>query len=85
MVFGISSDSVKSHKRFRTKHQLPFDTLADTDNLVRRTYGVKGNLLGLIPGRETFVIDKKGIVKMRFNSTAATKHIPKALEVVQGL
>ncbi|TVZ51635.1 peroxiredoxin [Dokdonia sp. Hel_I_53] len=82
-VFGISSDSVESHKRFREKHHLPFDTLADKSNSVRRRYGVKGNLLGLIPGRETFVIDKDGVIQMKFNSMAASQHIPKALEVVK--
>lgn len=85
IVFGISSDSVASHKRFRTKHNLPFDTLSDKNNNVRRKYGVKGDLLGLIPGRHTFVIDKEGIIQMRFNSMAASTHIPKALKVVQGL
>lgn len=84
-VFGISSDSVKSHKRFREKHNLPFDTLSDKNNNVRRKYGVKSALLGLLPGRETFVIDAKGIIQMRFNSMAAGKHIPRALEVVKGL
>ena len=83
-VFGISSDSVKSHQRFREKHNLPFDTLSDKNNIVRRTYGVKGNLLGLLPGRETFVIDANGIIQMRFNSMAAKRHIPKALEMIKG-
>ena len=84
-VFGISSDSVKSHQRFRKKYNLPFDTLSDKNNNVRRKYGVKSNLLGLLPGRETFVIDAKGTIQMRFNSMAAGKHIPKALEIVKGL
>ncbi len=84
-VFGISSDSVESHKRFREKHNLPFDTLADKNNSVRRTYGVKGNLLGIIPGRETFVVDRQGVLQMKFNSMAANKHIPKALEVLRAL
>jgi len=84
-VFGISSDSVKSHQRFKKKHNLPFDTLSDKNNNVRRKYGVKSNLLGLLPGRETFVIDAKGTIQMRFNSMAAGKHIPKALDIVKGL
>ena len=84
-VFGISADSVESHKRFRTKHNLPFDTLSDANNKVRKKYGVKNELLGLLPGRETFVIDTSGIIKMRFNSMMAAKHIPKALSVIKGL
>ena len=84
-VFGISSDSVESHKRFRKKHNLPFDTLSDKSGKVRKRYGVKNELLGLLPGRETFVINKKGVIQMRFNSMLANKHIPKALAVVKGL
>lgn len=84
-VFGISSDSVESHKRFRAKHNLPFDTLSDKNNNVRRKYGVKNELLGLLPGRETFVIDASGVIQMRFNSMMASKHIPKALKVIKGL
>ena len=84
-VFGISADSVESHKRFRAKHNLPFDTLSDANNKVRKKYGVKNELLGLLPGRETFVIDTSGIIKMRFNSMMAAKHIPKALSVIKGL
>ena len=84
-VFGISADSVESHKRFRTKHNLPFDTLSDANNKVRKKYGVKNELLGLLPGRETYVIDASGIIKMRFNSMMAAKHIPKALSVIKGL
>ncbi|WP_375253473.1 peroxiredoxin [Dokdonia donghaensis] len=84
-VFGISADSVASHKRFKAKHNLPFDTLSDQKNKIRRLYGVKNELLGLLPGRETFVIDATGTVKMRFNSMMAVKHIPKALSVIKGL
>lgn len=84
-VFGISTDDVASHKRFQKKYQLPFDTLADTGGKVRRKYSVKSELLGLLPGRETFVIDKNGIIQMRFNSMLAGRHIPKALKIVKGL
>lgn len=84
-VFGISSDSVESHKRFREKNNLPFDTLSDKNNKVRQKYGVKNELLGLLPGRETFVIDSTGVIQMRFNSIMAGKHIPKALTVIEGL
>jgi len=84
-VFGISTDSVNSHARFAKKYKLPFTMLADAGGKVRKLYGVKGDLFGLIPGRETFVIDAKGIVQMRFNSQNATPHIQKALEMLKDL
>jgi len=82
-VIGISGDSVNSHARFVKKYNLPFTMLADVDNKVRKMYDVKGNFMGLIPGRETFVIDASGIVQMRFDSVLATKHIPMALKMLQ--
>jgi peroxiredoxin Q/BCP len=83
MVIGISADSVNSHARFVKKYKLPFTMLADIDNKVRKLFDVKGNFMGLIPGRETFVIDAQGIIQMRFDSLLATKHIPKALKMLQ--
>ena len=41
------------------------------------------NFLGLIPGRATYVIDKKGVVQLIFDSTSAKIHIEKALEILK--
>ena len=85
-VIGISSDSIGSHKKFAGKRKLPFILLSDRDKNVRKAYGVKGTLLGLLPGRETFVIDKEGIIRHHFSSQfQAEKHIDEALEVVKRL
>ena len=42
VVFGISADSVKSHKKFADKYNLPFTILSDEDKKVVRKYGVWG-------------------------------------------
>ncbi len=39
-VFGISVDSVASHKKFETKYKLPFTLLADEDKKIVEKYGV---------------------------------------------
>ena len=84
-VVGISSDSIDSHRRFVAKHQFPFLLLSDSDQAVRKRYGVT-KTLGLFPGRVTFVIDAKGIVRHVFSSQFnATKHIPEALRIVRDL
>ena len=57
-VIGISSDSVASHKKFSKKYNLPHILLSDPTEEIRQRFGVKGHLLGLIPGRQTFVVDK---------------------------
>ncbi len=82
-VIGISSDSKTSHERFASKYNLPFVLLSDENGKVKRKFGVKNNFLGLLPGRETYVVDKNGKVIYVFNSMNAERHIFKALEVLQ--
>ena len=40
VVFGISTDSEKSHKKFEDKFQLPFTLLADIEKVVVNAYDV---------------------------------------------
>jgi peroxiredoxin Q/BCP len=82
-VIGISSDSIASHKKFAKQYKLPFILLSDNDKKIRNLFGVKSSLLGLIPGRVTYVVDKEGVIQMIFDSLMATSHIPKALEKVK--
>lgn len=83
-VFGISSDSVEKHKQFAEKHRLPFRLLSDVNKRVRKLFGVPGDLLGLIPGRVTYIVDKQGKVRHIFNSQFnAEKHVSEALEVLK--
>ncbi|PWH85736.1 peroxiredoxin [Brumimicrobium oceani] len=85
-VIGISSDDEKSHNKFAKKHRLPFTLLADSDKKVRKAFGVPTNLLGLIPGRVTYVIDKKGIVQGVFNSQLKfDQHVAEALDILSKL
>ena len=86
IVFGISGDSVESHKKFIEKYRLPFDLLADIGDKVRSSFGVKADLFGLIPGRSTYVIDNKGIIRHIFNSQMnTTKHISESLKIINEL
>mgnify|MGYP003609863912 FL=1 len=82
-VVGISSDSIASHEKFVQQYQLPFILLSDNDKKIRKLFGVKPDLLGLIPGRVTYVVDKNGIIQFVFDSMNATNHIPKALETIK--
>ncbi len=85
-VIGISADAVDRHKSFAGKHNLNFRILSDRDREARNAYGVKDTIALLMPGRETFVIDKKGIVRHRFSSQfRAQAHVKEALEVVRQL
>jgi peroxiredoxin Q/BCP len=84
-VLGVSSQSVESHKSFATHHGLPFVLLSDEKNEVRSLYGVPSTM-GIIPGRVTFIIDKKGIVRHVFSSQfQPERHIEEALDVLKKL
>lgn len=78
-VIGISADSESSHKRFKTKYQLPFIFLSDSKKKARNAFGVKSSLLGLLPGRETFVFDREGKLIMKYNNLNAASHTKRAL------
>jgi len=82
-VVGVSSQSVESHRRFAAENNLPFILLSDKDGKVRKLYGVQSTFR-LIPGRVTYVIDKKGIIRHIFSSQFnATKHVDEALQVLK--
>lgn len=84
-VVGVSADSPESHAKFAEKYNLPFTLLSDEKNELRKAFGVKGNLLGLIPGRVTFIIDKEGVIQHKFDSQMnATKHVEVSKEILKG-
>jgi thioredoxin-dependent peroxiredoxin len=84
-VIGVSSDSADKHAAFAGKHNLPFTLVADKGGRVRKSYGVP-SVLGVIPGRVTYVIDRTGTVRHVFSSmTNIGQHVNDALEVVRQL
>jgi thioredoxin-dependent peroxiredoxin len=84
-VIGISSDSVESHKRFASKHDLPFTLLSDEKGKVRRLYGVPSTF-GLFPGRVTYVIDEEGVVRHVFSSQLGVeRHVEEALKALESI
>lgn len=84
-VVGVSSDGGDSHLKFARKYKLPFLLLSDEDGSVAKKYGVK-KTLGLLPGRETFVISKEGQIAYCFRSQFNAKaHVSKTIEVVSSL
>ncbi len=83
-VIGISTDSSGSHQSFMKNHRLPFILLSDPENKVRDLFDVPKSLFGLIPGRVTYIIDKKGIVKHIFSSQLQVqKHVETAVEILK--
>jgi len=66
-VWGVSGDDAASHQRFASRHSLPYPLLVDQGNALRKAFGVP-SVLGLLPGRVTYVIDGQGVVRHVFNN-----------------
>lgn len=67
-VIGISTDSVKSHKKFEEKYELPFPLVADEDKKIVDAYNLWGekkfmNKTYMGTTRTTFLIDETGKIK----------------------
>ena len=84
VVIGISRDGAKSHQKFKTKYNLPFILLSDTDHAVTDQYGVWGEKslygvksMGVI--RSHFVIDETGRVVDAQVKVRAVDSVTKAL------
>ena len=84
-VLGVSTDNEKSHQKFISKFQLPFDLLADTDKKIVEDYGVWGEksmygkkYMGTF--RKTFLIDGDGKIVKIFEKVDVAKHADEVLE-----
>jgi peroxiredoxin Q/BCP len=84
-VIGVSDDGVASHEKFATHHKLPFILATDDGGKLREQMGVK-KTLGMLKGRVTFVIDRDGVIRDRFESQVRVKkHVSHALDLVKQL
>jgi thioredoxin-dependent peroxiredoxin len=84
-VWGVSGDDAASHRRFASKHQLPYPLLVDKGNGLRKAFGVP-SVLGLLPGRVTYVIDGSGVIRHVFNNLLdGPAHRREALAVLRQL
>jgi peroxiredoxin Q/BCP len=84
-VIGISTDSVKSHKKFETKYHLPFPMIADEEHKIVEKYGVWGEkkFMGrtfIGTHRTTFLIDEKGRIRKIIDKPISKNHAQQVLE-----
>jgi len=89
IILGVSKDSIKSHQKFKQKHQLPFTLLSDPEGRVLDLYDVwkQKSLYGrtfMGTERTTFLIDEKGIVKKVYRKVKAKGHAQVCLLDLKG-
>ena len=85
VVIGISKDSVASHERFATKHELPFILLSDPELEAIQAYDVwqEKKLYGKVSMgvvRTTYIIDENGIIEKVYNKVKTDKNAGEILE-----
>ena len=84
IVFGISLDSVTSHKLFAEKYNLPFSLLADETGEVSELYDSLRKLLGYAK-RNTFIVDPEGNIAKIYLSVDPKTHSQMVLSDLESL
>ena len=82
-IFGVSSDSVSSHKKFKEKHNLQYSLLSDKGGILAERLKLKKNL-GFLPARVTLIVNPEGIIIYAHTSQlGVTGHVRKALKEIK--
>lgn len=85
VVYGVSTDSEKSHQKFIAKEKLPFDLLADTEKKLHEAYGtwVEKSMYGrkyMGTARVTFIISESGIIEEIISQVDTKNHTAQILK-----
>jgi len=88
IIIGISRDNLKSHAKFRDKHNLPFLLLSDENEEIHNLFNVMK--LKKMYGKEymgversTFIFNKEGELVKEFRNVKAKGHAEKVLEFIK--
>ena len=88
LVVGVSRDSLKSHDNFRSKLDLPFELVADTEEKLCQLFGVikMKNMYGKqVRGieRSTFLFDSTGKLVQEWRGLKVPGHVTEVLQAAQ--
>jgi peroxiredoxin Q/BCP len=89
-VIGMSPDPVKKHDKFKTKHDLKVDLVADEDKAIIEAYGlwVEKSMYGrkyMGVERTTYLIDSAGKIAKIWNKVKVPGHAAEVLEATKAL
>jgi len=84
-IFGVSTDSEKSHQKFIAKEKLPFRLLADPNKIMHGAYGtwVEKSMYGrkyMGTARVTFIINESGIISDIIEKVDTKNHTEQILK-----
>jgi peroxiredoxin Q/BCP len=89
-VFGVSTDSLKSHDKFKAKLSLPFELVSDPEQALSRKFDVikMKSLYGRkFEGieRSTFLVGENGKTLAEWRKVKVTDHVKTVLKAAQAL
>ena len=87
VIFGVSPDSVASHKKFAEKYDLPFSLLADPEKKVLEAFGVwkEKSMYGkkyMGVERTTVIINEEGKISKIFSKVKVEGHTEEVLSAL---
>ena len=90
LIFGVSMDSLASHKKFRTQHAFPFDLVCDENGALCELFDVirlkrKGDEEFMGIERSTFLIDKNGLLQHEWRRVKIKHHVDDVLQAAHAL
>ena len=88
LIVGVSRDTLKSHDNFRSKLELPFELVADTEETLCQLFGVMKmkNMYGKqVRGveRSTFLFDSSGKLVKEWRGLKVPGHVTEVLQAAQ--
>jgi peroxiredoxin Q/BCP len=88
VVYGVSRDNMKSHEDFKTKLELPFELIADTEEKMCHMFGVVKNKIMYgkkVKGieRSTFLINADGLLVQEWRGLKVPGHVEEVLKAVK--
>ena len=83
-IVGISTNSLKAHKKFIDKYDLNFTLLSDSKNILCSACGVKGPS-DKSAKRTTFLVDKNGKIRHIWEKVSVKGHAEDVLEKIKEL
>ena len=88
LIYGVSTDSLKSHENFKAKHDFPFELISDPEEELCKLFDViklkkmYGNeYMGI--ERSTFLIDSNGILQHEWRKVRIKNHVEDVLQASQ--
>ncbi|MBM3211602.1 peroxiredoxin [Candidatus Poribacteria bacterium] len=84
VILGVSVDDIETQKKFKSRYNLPFELLDDSNKKVSAAYDVLG-ITGLTAQRKTFIINPEGKIAYIFDKVKASEHDAEVKKVLAGL